>query len=414
MVENNNEGYTFPIKTATSCQYKWTWSTVFLSTGTSSSCHRCKGWDVSDMMDDFHNHPGKISDREKMLRGEWPGNGCEYCKKIENSGGVSERSGWINKTNQEPPELKLNPSATSVTPRILEVYFNNLCNQKCVYCSPYFSSLIQHEVQKFGPLSDEYHLDGFEEKPGYEDRKEKFWKWMEKHSQHLYSFHILGGEPMYIPEFEETLEFLKTKKHPNLNFKIFSNLKHSSEKFKIKIGEIQKLIDTGFLKSFQVVCSIDNWGPQAEFARHGMNLKQWETNFNYLLHETDTILNIHSTISPVTITAMADLYKKVNEWSKVKEIEYGWNIIAHPTFMAPEILGHYAGEYFDQLLEVVPNKHDWHEVLKGFKQQAVTHEVDYVRLEKLKNYLDNIDKRRDTDWKNLYPYIVDILNNRTQ
>ena len=38
--------FEFPIKTKTACQYKWTWSTVFLSTGTSSSCHRCKGWDV--------------------------------------------------------------------------------------------------------------------------------------------------------------------------------------------------------------------------------------------------------------------------------------------------------------------------------------------------------------------------------
>ena len=403
--------FEFPIKTKTACQYKWTWSTVFLSTGTSSSCHRCKGWDVSDMMDDFHNHPGKISDREKMLKGEWPGNGCEYCKKIEQSGGVSERTGFINRSDLVPPEIekvKLGPYPTKVTPRILEVYFNNLCNQKCVYCSPYFSSLIQHEVEKYGPLSDEYHLDGFEQKPGYEERKEKFWQWMEKYSQNLYQFHILGGEPMYIPEFEETLEFFKTKKHSNMNFKIFSNLKHPTDKFKKKIGLIQDFVDSGYLKSFQVVCSIDNWGPQAEFARHGMKLDQWEANFNHLLYETDTILNIHSTISPVTLTTMADFYRKVNEWSKVKEIEYGWNTIAHPTFMAPEILGHHAGKYFDELLEVVPDKADWHEVLNGFKTQVVTHKVDYERIKKLTDYLDNIDKRRDTDWKSLYPYLNEI------
>tara|TARA_R110000803_G_scaffold208369_1_gene276982 strand:+ start:6729 stop:7958 length:1230 start_codon:yes stop_codon:yes gene_type:complete len=404
--------FEFPIKTATACQYKWTWSTVFLSTGTSSSCHRCKGWDVSDMMDDFHNHPGKISDREKMLKGERPGNGCEYCFKIEDAGGVSERTGFINKTDQMPPEIEKveigSPYPTSVTPRILEVYFNNLCNQKCVYCSPYFSSLIQQEVDKFGPLSDEYHLDGFEEKPGYEDRKEKFWQWMEKHSQNLYQFHILGGEPMYIPEFEETLEFFKTKKHPNMNFKIFSNLKYPTKKFIKKIALIQELIDSGYLKSFQVVCSIDNWGPQAEFARHGMKLKQWEANFNHLLLKTDTILNIHSTISPVTLPTMADLYRKVIEWGKVKDIEFGWNTIAHPRFMAPEILGHHAAPYFDELLSVVPDKNDWHEVLNGFKTQVVNHKVDNERILKLTNYLDSIDKRRDTDWKSLYPYLNEI------
>jgi MoaA/NifB/PqqE/SkfB family radical SAM enzyme len=27
-----------------------------------------------------------------------------------------------------------------VTPRILEVYFDNTCNLKCLYCGPHFSS----------------------------------------------------------------------------------------------------------------------------------------------------------------------------------------------------------------------------------------------------------------------------------
>ncbi len=43
----------FPIETATACQFKWTWSTLFLSVGTSSSCHRCKGWDVSENMQEL-------------------------------------------------------------------------------------------------------------------------------------------------------------------------------------------------------------------------------------------------------------------------------------------------------------------------------------------------------------------------
>jgi hypothetical protein len=390
------------LETATACQYKWTWSTVFLSTGTSSSCHRCKGWDVSDMMEDFHNHPGKLGDREKMLKGQWPGNGCEYCKKIEQAGGTSERTGFINKSWLKPKEMVKNPTATRVTPRIVEVYFNNLCNQKCVYCSPYFSSLIQHEVEKYGPLADEYHLDGFEQRKDYQELKEKFFIWLDKHSQDLLQFHILGGEPFYIPEFDECLEYFETKEHPNLNWKIFSNLKHPPAKFKKKIARIQKLIDDKKLLSFQVVCSIDNWGPQAEFARMGMDLKIWEQNFNTLL-ESDIKLMIHSTISPVTLSTMSDLYRKVNEWRKVRHIDMSWNTIAHPTFMSPEILGVNAKPYFDELLSIVPDESDWHEVLNGFATQVTTHEVDNERLKKLSNYLNNIDNRRDTDWKGLYP-----------
>ena len=54
-----------PINKATACQFKWTWSTLFLNFGTTSSCHRCKHWPVTvDTIEDFHNVPGKLQDRE--------------------------------------------------------------------------------------------------------------------------------------------------------------------------------------------------------------------------------------------------------------------------------------------------------------------------------------------------------------
>ena len=32
----------FPIKQAPACQLKWTWSSLWLTEGTTASCHRCK------------------------------------------------------------------------------------------------------------------------------------------------------------------------------------------------------------------------------------------------------------------------------------------------------------------------------------------------------------------------------------
>jgi organic radical activating enzyme len=398
----------FPIKTDTSCQFKWTWSTLFLSVGTSSSCHRCKGFDVSENMQDFHNHPGKIKDRENMLEGKWPGNGCEYCKKIEDAGGESERTSFINDLHLSPKELIDNPTATSVTPRILEVYFTNLCNQKCVYCSPFFSSLIQNEIEKFGPLEDIYDLDGFNGRDDYEKLKSDFWIWMEKNSTELYQFQILGGEPMYQPEFNECLEYLESRNHPKMNWKIFSNLKHNPTKFKEKIDRISELIKSNKLKSFEIVCSQDSWGPQAEFSRYGMILEEWEENFNILLNSPHVTISIHSTISPTTLPTMGDFYRKIIEWNKIKRVDYGWNTIANPVFMNPEILGHYAKPFFDDLLSAIPDDDHRKIYLEGFKTQVTTHPVDPIRLKRLSDYLDRIDQRRNTDWKSLYPWLVDV------
>lgn len=400
----------FPIETATACQFKWTWSTLFLSVGTSSSCHRCKGWDVTDYMQDFHNHPGKLEDRKKMLDGVWPGNGCEYCKKIEDAGGISERTAYINSSPLSPKELRTNPNEIRVTPRILEVYFTNVCNQKCVYCSPFFSSLIQNEIDRFGPLETEYDLNGFKARDDYEKLKADFWIWMEKNSRDLYQFQILGGEPMYQPEFDECLEFFERHEHPQTNWKIFSNLKHTPKKFKERIERISKLIDNKKLLSFEIVCSMDCWGPQAEFSRYGMDLVEWEENFNILLNTPQVNISIHSTITPVTLPTMGEFYRKIMEWRKIRRVDFGWNTVARPTFMNPEIIGHYAKPFFDDLLSVIPEDDHRKQYLYGFEKQVTTFEVDKERLKRLSDYLDKIDVRRKTNWKELYPWLVDLLD----
>jgi hypothetical protein len=105
---------------------------------------------------DFHNLPEKLNDRKLMLEGKWPDKGCQYCQTIEEKGGKSERVAYVNDLNMIPKELINDPSEISVTPRILEVYFNNICNMACLYCSPTNSSLIEKEYYKFGPYQTIY------------------------------------------------------------------------------------------------------------------------------------------------------------------------------------------------------------------------------------------------------------------
>jgi hypothetical protein len=82
----------FPIKSSTACLLKWSWSSIFFQSGTSASCHRTQNYPIDpDNFSSFHNLPEKIQARNKMLSGEWPGAGCEYCKNIEEAGGESDR-----------------------------------------------------------------------------------------------------------------------------------------------------------------------------------------------------------------------------------------------------------------------------------------------------------------------------------
>ena len=132
----------FPIVTETACQLKWTWSTIFLTTETTGSCHRTDHHRFDTDLFDFHNTPRKLNDRQRMLQGQWPERGCDYCRNIEAAGGASDRITNLDFPGiHAPPELDTDPHSVTVTPRMLEVYFDNVCNLKCLYCGPYFSTL---------------------------------------------------------------------------------------------------------------------------------------------------------------------------------------------------------------------------------------------------------------------------------
>ena len=403
---------TWPIHNASACQYKWAWSTIFLADEQTSSCHRVGGFDMKGLeFKDFHNHPGKIKDRELMIKGEWPNNACHYCKRIEDAGGISERTGYINSSDLVPLEFDTADSGeypTHVTPRILEIYFNNVCNQSCVYCNPMFSSVIAQEIKKFGPISNRYNLDGtWKENANYTRLKGELWKWMHENSMHLYDFHILGGEPMFQPEFNECLDFFEATSNPKLNWKIFSNLKHNTEQLKKKLERIVTLVRTNKLRRFEVVCSIDCWDKEAEYARNGMDLTNWEENFNLLLSYPEISISVHSTLTPITLPTAWKLAEKVIEWRKIKPIDHGWNTIADPQFLDPSVFGHYLTEYMNKLLVSVGDQRPSY--LDGFAIQISSAKIKPKLMLELRDYLDELDRRRDQNWRAIYPWMDAIF-----
>ena len=107
----------FPIKTETACLLKWNWSSIFFQSGTSSSCHRTQKYQIDpDNFDNFHNLPDKLKARNLMLEGKWPYEGCQYCKTVEEAGGLSDRKLQLNQLENLsliPPEVQLDNTAVN-------------------------------------------------------------------------------------------------------------------------------------------------------------------------------------------------------------------------------------------------------------------------------------------------------------
>lgn len=408
MMMSKEKASFFPILSDTACKSKWGWSTLYLNSRLTASCHRAS---VSELTTEnffnFHNTDRKVSDRQTMLHGQWPKGGCEYCKGVEHSGGFSDRMlhnsipGLFDETNV----------GTHTVPSILEVYFNNTCNLACVYCTPELSSSINREYKKFG----EFKKNGIELIPFNESRidelEEKFWHWMQENFQTLQRFNILGGEPLYQSQLDKFIDFVEKNPNPNCEFNIITNLMISKKNLEAKIQKIKKLFTQKKLKRFDITVSIDCWGKEQEYVRHGLDLEIWKKNFQYLVNEKWIKLNINQTISVLTIKTMPQLLHNLKDWQKTRKIGHFFSVAEPgPSYMKPNILGKGVFDKdFAEILKLMPSDtQDEVRALKymqGIANEIEQHSMNVEEIKKLFTFLEENDRRRNTNWKVLFPWL---------
>lgn len=402
----------FPIQTETACQLKWNWSTIYLASETTASCHRTDHHKFDTETFDFHNTPKKLNDRHRMLQGQWPESGCSYCQNIEKAGGVSDRITNLDLVGMHaPPELESDPAATHVTPRILEIYFDNTCNLKCLYCGPYFSSLWNAEIKKHGDFrAGNIKLTSFTKSNNIAVNKEKLFAWLETNRNHLTNFNILGGEPLYQRDLEQCLDVFQRFPAPELKLQIFTNLNAPLSHLEKIVTKIHALIESNHLREFEVTASLDCWGDPQEYVRFPLELSVWQRNFEYLLHQPWINLIVGSTITPLTIKTLPDLLERIQQWRQVRPIYHYQNSVNHPSYMFIDMFGDIFREDFARALSFkpqdTPEEIASYRYLEGIAQQSTSGIPDVSKISDLLIFLNEMDRRRGTDWKITFPWLI--------
>jgi organic radical activating enzyme len=395
----------FPIVSDTACQLKWNWSTIFLTTEETASCHRTNHHHFNTEKFDFHNTPNKLDDRQRMLQGLWPQKGCDYCKDIESAGGQSDRITNLDFPGMHaPPELDLDSQATQVTPRILEVYFDNTCNLKCLYCGPHFSSLWDAENVRFG-------LKPFDKSSNIEQNKQKIFDWLREHGHNLTVFNILGGEPLYQSELDQCIDLFDQHPAPELKLQIFTNLNCKISHLQKTVEKIKQLIDQNKLREFEITASLDCWGEPQEYVRYPLDLKNWEKNFEYLLGQPWINLIISSTVTPLTVKTLPDLLQKINQWNQTRPVWHYQNSVNGPDYMFIDMFGDIFVKDFERALDLKPNdtpeqQASW-QYLAGIARQSASRDPDLEKIGQLFDFLNQMDQRRSTNWSHTFPWLVD-------
>lgn len=407
----------FPIKTTTACQLKWNWSTIFMVERTTASCHRTNHHTFDQSTFDFHNTSSKLDDRRRMLQNQWPEVGCDYCRDIERAHGQSDRMTNLDMPGiHAPPELDHDAHAVRVTPRILEVYFDSTCNLKCTYCGPHFSTLWQAENRQHGTFKHNGLILSNDRKinPNMADSKKKLFQWMAQHGSALTNFNILGGEPLYQKDLDDTLGFFDQNPMPQTTVQIFTNLYAPMERLTDIVGKVQRLVDSGKISAFDVTASLDCWGAAQEYARFPLKLDVWQRNFEYLLSQKWIRLIVGSTVTPLTVHTLWQLIEKLNQYRQTRSVYHYFNSVNTPSYMFIDILGRAFEQDFDRAIEILPDttpdEINVKNYLRGIARQSISQGINHREVLKLLTFLDEMDRRRGLSWRDTFPWLIDPIN----
>jgi organic radical activating enzyme len=251
----------------------------------------------------------------------------------------------------------------------------------------------------------------------YDHQKQQFWSYLIENDRFkvLTWFNLLGGEPLVIPELDECLDFWDNHPNENLTFQLHTNLKINDYRFDKFLSRIEKLTKQKKVYQFKIVASLDGLGPQQEYVRYGLDTKQWIRNFEKLLKIPNVSVGINSAISALTLHEFPPLLEKIIEWNKDRR-----NIdrIVHSFVIDMDYTTPYMFniDVFEDTIErckklfIVKSNTDlaikkrW----EGFELRFNNSIKDLEKIKRLKKYLSELDKRRNTDWKKTFPWLVNL------
>lgn len=429
------------------CLAKWKQVSLHLPTGLNNSCyhpplHEIDATTLKDNPSSLHNTEHKKAQRKIMLRHERPQE-CSYCWTQEDLGNMSDRhyrSGepWaandfekiVNSTGDE-----------DVNPSYVEVNFNHVCNLRCSYCSPQFSSTWQQEIDRFGgyPTStvhnDPSHFTGRRRPIPVREHNpyvEAFWEWWPSLYPSLKHFRMTGGEPLLDKNTYRVFDYVLALPNPELHLDVTSNFSVDDVIFSRYIDYVKRLCDTQ-IEHFMQYVSVDTGTPEhAEYIRNGLDYRRlWKNVYTYFNEVTKrnslTFIITMNNLSVLGIQRQLEWILSLrSQYSETyQRIWFDTPLLRQPTWQSLQILP-------SAYIRILENVADWMELnmvtddnpfvgFKDFEVQRMRRDIDwmkkgqelpeeYIKLQRADfwRFFQEHDKRRHTNFLLTFPQMTDF------
>jgi hypothetical protein len=426
------------------CLAKWFNVSIHIPTGQTHSCyhprsHNVPLQEVAIDVSALHNTKYKKEQRQSMLERQRPTE-CNFCWQIEDSGTQLSDRAYRSKDIYEEGLIQeaLDVGSTgNANPRYVEVNFNQACNFRCSYCSPHLSTAWQQDIERNGAyiLSDRWHNDlswvkqlNIDNGPDNPYLK-AFWEWLPQIYPTLQTFRMTGGEPLMDKNTFRMFDYIRDNPKEDLHLSITSNCCPPGDQWSKFMSSLKQITDVDAIDHFMLFCSLDSWGPQAEYIRNGMDFDILYRNVTDFLANSDK----HSLTFIITFNVLSytGFYNYIENILKLrKKYNKGRQLVwfdvpqlTDPDFMNPKLLPSMISE-LEKTIEFMKYNPEtkWNE-FKGFSDfeiSKVQRLIDWIKSETgfdrnkaMKNFYlfwTEHDNRRGTNFLNTFPELTGFYN----
>ena len=363
--------------------------------------------------------------RLQMLNNQIPAS-CTKCFNEEKNGIISKRQ-WETEVWKERLDIESIVEQTKddgslpVHIPYFDLRLGNLCQLKCVMCSPHDSSAwikewkTQYPKYKTIELKQDQQWNIDFDYTWY--KKGTFLESMRLQSNNIKELYFAGGEPLLIPEHYKILEFMvSTGASKNCILRYNSNGLELPE----KLFELWK-----HFKQIKFNFSIDAYGDKNDYIRYPSKWKDVVTNLERMDDTPNNItVNIACAIQLLNVLYVPELvyWKESKNFKKVNLPPFGAGLIGThlvylPSYLNVRVLPKHLKnkvaaqvEYFiarkSNNLEFISNPYGlkrWQGLVHYMNQEDWSH-----KLPTTIDYLETCDSTRNTDFKKTFPDLQNL------
>ena len=312
----------------------------------------------------------------------------------------------------------------------IEIYFDNTCDQACIYCSPKYSSKWVQEIKYANNDNSKFlkkiiNDESFEPTPK-QDHKKAIMSEIENaganaEKNKVVAIILLGGEPLISPQFvkknilEEIVEtfYSKADESVRLRLNIVTNGNTPDAQIDNTINIANKLLKKYTNLKIIVQLSIESTGKNAEYVRYGLNYDQFVKN-TIKYFQSDIRVGFSMSVNTVsyndTPNFLQTMFHLCKTHSKLKQLALNFNLVDYPEFLSIKTLPKEMDYILDECMDIVKqNKNGFYDVffynrtvqqIEHARQKIGTN-VDTKLSELRKQYFNYIKNNRNMDIENV-------------